>query len=209
MVVLLTVFSIFLILGGLQIASATGQTNPETSTQAPPITQEQAIQIALQKAQTPNSTPFFGCLIVYSVDPKPSNVTFYSFGVYPKWLITFNVLFSAPTTHGSGYIQVQVAADTGEIDNTNFNAAPNDEATTPPLPSQNPTATPSPTPTQTPTQVPTPTATPTPFPTPTATPSPKENFSNSAITLILVAALVVLIAGATLAFRFRRIKQTE
>jgi hypothetical protein len=204
---LLAICCAALVLGSLQISLTIAQTYPQLTPQTTPaVSQEQAVQLALQEAQTLNLTPFFGGgPIVHQVDPLPSNVTFYSFGVYPKWLITFNVMFFWPMGHCPGFIKVQVAADTGKIDNTNVTEAPTNESTPTALPSQNPMVTPSPTPTITPT----PTPTKSPEPTQTATPQPKENSSNYEVTLILVAALVVLIAGATPAFRFRRTKQSE
>jgi len=142
----------------------------------------------------------------HEVAPRPSNVTFYySFGVYPKWLITFNATFYWVTGHCPGSIQVQVAADTGKIDNTNVTEAPTNESTSTALPSQTPTITPSPTPTITPTLTPTQSS----EPTQTATPQPKENSPESATSLILVATLSVITASIALASRFRRAKHTE
>jgi hypothetical protein len=190
-------FSILIVVSeGYIIAYTAGQTYPQTTLQTTPaISREQAIQLALQEAETLNLTPFFGGgPIVHEVDPNPSNVTFYySYGSYPKWLITFNATFYWPMGHSPGNIQVQVAADTGKIDNTNATA----------LPSQNPTPTitPTPTPNLTPTSTPTKVTT----PAPTATPESAEN-SDFVTILISVAVTVIIIAIIALAVLFRRKK---
>jgi hypothetical protein len=194
--------------GSFQIASTNGQTYSQVTPQTTPaVSQEQAVQLALQAAQTLDLTPFSGGFpMEHDVDPTPSNVTFYySSGVYPKWLITFNMTFYWITVHCPGSIQVQVAADTGKIDNTNVTEAPTNESTPTALPSQIPAVTPSPTPTINPTLTPTQSS----EPTQTATPQPKENSSESATILILVATLSVIIASVALASRFRRAKHTE
>ena len=184
-----------------------GKLMPRSPRKQPAISQEQAVQLALQAAQTLDLTPFSGGFpMEHEVAPRPSNVTFYySFGVYPKWLITFNATFYWVTGHCPGSIQVQVAADTGKIDNTNVTEAPTNESTSTALPSQTPTITPSPTPTITPTLTPTQSS----EPTQTATPQPKENSPESATSLILVATLSVITASIALASRFRRAKHTE
>ncbi len=194
----LTAFCLLIVLEGPQIACTTGQTYLQIAT--PAISREQAVQLALQEAETLNLTPFFGGgPIVHQVDSNPSNVTFFSSSAYPKWLITFNAMFYWPMGHCPGAIQVQVAADTGKIDNTTVTKTPTDESTPTALPSQTPTPTITPTPT--------PTKTATPFPT--ATSQSKENSPDFATTLISIAVIVIIIASIALAFLFRWKKHSE
>lgn len=199
---------VLLISGTLQVALTNGQTYPEVAPHTTPsVSQEEAVQLALQEAQTLDLTPFFGGIPVeHQVDPNPTNVSFYySFTIYPKWLITFNATFYWVTGHCPGSIQVQVAADTGQIDNANVKTSPNNE-TTPTAPSQTPKPTPSPTPTLSPSTTPTPT--PSPTLTPVASPSVPELPTTMAIPILVAATLLGV--GIFAAARARKLfKQIE
>jgi hypothetical protein len=153
-------FALALVVGIFQVATANAAAPditfelPEmTPRESPPVSQGQAVQLALQEAQT----PFSGGLTVHQVDPQPSKVNFYySLGVYPKLLITFSAMFFWPMGYCPGVIRVQVAADTEKIDTKKVTETLTNESTPTTLPSQNPTVTPELTPTITPAPTPTP-----------------------------------------------------
>ncbi len=176
-----------LVIGGFWASCSEGQAYPAVTPQVTPaFSQQQAVQRALQEAQTLDLTPYFGGgPIVRQVDPNPNNVTFDSLGGYPKWLITIDAVFFWPMGHSNGSIQVQVAADTGEIDNTNVTTAPINESTPAASPSPNSTATPSPTPSSTPSHSPSVS----PSPTPSAS---VDEFPSWVVLLILVGAAVMV-----------------
>jgi hypothetical protein len=71
----------------------------------------QSVQIHLP---TNNGTHTSGLI----VDPTPTEVKFfYSFQVYPKWVVTFSIEYSSPVgDYSSGIVQVQVAGDWRWID---------------------------------------------------------------------------------------------
>jgi hypothetical protein len=186
------------------------QANP-TPTPTPPttISREQAVQIALQKAQTitvllpvDNTSHASGL----TVNPIPKQVLLaMDIDIRYKWLITFNVNFASPVgNYRSGTIGFMIAADTGEIEHFNVLDSQsmagmglelqivesNTLAMTPAF-SPSPTATPSPTYTPSPSPTYSPTQEPTTEPSPS--PSIPEFPAWTALPLILAAFVSVLV----------------
>jgi hypothetical protein len=93
---------------------------PLTPLSTPPITKEQAVYLAQQKAPTvkvlrsDTSNSLYGL----TVDLTSIDVSFYwEFRVYPKWLVTFNVLFETPIRGSTvGTITIQISGTTGLIE---------------------------------------------------------------------------------------------
>jgi hypothetical protein len=137
------------------------------------ISKEQAVQIALQKAQTStvllpldNTSQASGL----AVNPIPKQVAKQlDIDIRYKWLITFNVDFSSPVgNYRSGTIGFMVAADTGEIEHFNVLDSQSMAGMGLELQVLDPSA-----PTLTPAFSPSPTVT----PSPTSSPSPSPKFS--------------------------------